>query len=158
MNPVFYPDSRSRLVANVLTEEWNTLNAFLNGEFSEGNELPTSFFSSEDVSMRWAAGTIPISNSPFIAFEMYVPVSTPPPSSSSVETHEGLTAFEIDQFTSKEIVKELRECYICLETLLPGSCMHRLNSCGHLYCIDCIAPWIREHRTCPVCKANVCSE
>jgi Ring finger domain len=68
----------------------------------------------------------------------------------------GLRKEEIENISEKiKLQNEKKECYICLDTLLKGSSMRKLNSCSHMFCIDCIDRWFSEHRTCPVCKTNV---
>jgi len=55
----------------------------------------------------------------------------------------------------KRILTESIECYICLDKLLPGSCVTQLP-CKHEYCFDCIKQWLNEYNTtCPICKKNV---
>lgn len=44
--------------------------------------------------------------------------------------------------------EEARLCVICQSTFELGV----LTVCGHQYCKDCIQMWLKEHRTCPVCK------
>ena len=46
------------------------------------------------------------------------------------------------------------ECSICQEKAEAGEEWKRLP-CGHTFHGDCILPWVREHNTCPVCRAEV---
>jgi E3 ubiquitin-protein ligase SHPRH len=46
---------------------------------------------------------------------------------------------------------EERICVICQATFDVGS----LTKCGHLFCVNCLQIWLRNHRTCPVCKERV---
>jgi Ring finger domain len=69
----------------------------------------------------------------------------------------GLTAREIETCTNQTIISAPMDCNICLDTLLPGSCVRRL-SCKHSFCNDCISTWLNKHRTCPICKKDVCGE
>ncbi|KAF2090657.1 hypothetical protein K490DRAFT_3522, partial [Saccharata proteae CBS 121410] len=41
-----------------------------------------------------------------------------------------------------------RTCTICMEPFRIGV----LTVCGHIFCKECIGAWIKERRTCPVCK------
>jgi hypothetical protein len=55
----------------------------------------------------------------------------------------------------KCILTESIECYICLDKLLPGSCVTQLP-CTHKFCFDCIKQWLNEYNTtCPTCKKDV---
>jgi|APFre7841882793_1041355.scaffolds.fasta_scaffold40148_1 hypothetical protein len=55
----------------------------------------------------------------------------------------------------KCILTESIECYICLDKLLPGSCVTQLP-CTHKFCFDCIKQWLNEYNTtCPICKKDV---
>lgn len=67
----------------------------------------------------------------------------------------GMSLEAIERSSRKEVVKEVTECYICLDSVLPGSCMRRLSSCDHRFCIDCIDPWLKRSEKCPVCKRIV---
>ncbi len=43
-------------------------------------------------------------------------------------------------------------CVICLETYT--SKMRRICVCDHVFCACCIEQWLKENKTCPVCKAE----
>tara|TARA_B100001758_G_C18054449_1_gene424907 strand:+ start:46 stop:555 length:510 start_codon:yes stop_codon:yes gene_type:complete len=47
-------------------------------------------------------------------------------------------------------------CPVCLERV-GWECTRavRLRACEHVFCVDCIAPWLQRHSTCPTCRANV---
>ena len=67
----------------------------------------------------------------------------------------GLCNELIEENSTKKIITITTECSICLDTLLPGSCLRELNNCKHMYCIDCIDEWLKTHNSCPVCKRTV---
>ena len=53
-----------------------------------------------------------------------------------------------------EIVKNIdiqKECYICLKNFSKMRVVRKLP-CGHMFCHDCIAPWIKTNYCCPTCK------
>ena len=72
-------------------------------------------------------------------------------------SNNGLSVVNINESSQKIIIDRDTECYICLDTLLQGSCVRRLNVCTHMYCIDCIDTWLKNHNSCPVCKCMVYS-
>ena len=72
-------------------------------------------------------------------------------------SNNGLSVVNINESSQKIIIDRDTECYICLDTLLQGSCVRRLNVCTHMYCIDCIDTWLKNHNSCPVCKCTVYS-
>ncbi|KAI4967346.1 hypothetical protein ZWY2020_028352 [Hordeum vulgare] len=44
-------------------------------------------------------------------------------------------------------------CAICLDELVDGMECSKVPACGHVYCRDCIALWMRSSRTtCPLCR------
>ena len=51
---------------------------------------------------------------------------------------------------------DLGQCNICMESIEKGEhftllgCSHLYN---HAYHKKCILPWLREHNTCPTCRA-----
>ncbi|KAI1818060.1 SNF2 family N-terminal domain-containing protein [Poronia punctata] len=48
----------------------------------------------------------------------------------------------------KEELDVREPCPICQDIITMGS----LTSCGHRFCRECIAFWLRNRRTCPICK------
>ena len=44
------------------------------------------------------------------------------------------------------------ECAVCQEEL--GDRCKKMR-CGHVYHFDCLAPWLRIHNTCPVCRLPI---
>jgi len=47
-----------------------------------------------------------------------------------------------------------KECYICIKYFTTKSIVRKLP-CNHMFCSDCIAPWIKTHFTCPTCKCKL---
>lgn len=46
-------------------------------------------------------------------------------------------------------------CAICLDAFLSielDRTMRRITTCGHVFCDECIRPWLERHRWCPVCR------
>ncbi|KJE97156.1 hypothetical protein CAOG_07611 [Capsaspora owczarzaki ATCC 30864] len=46
-------------------------------------------------------------------------------------------------------------CAVCLDAFEPEVVV-RTVPCGHFFHVDCIDPWLISHRTCPLCKADIC--
>jgi hypothetical protein len=44
----------------------------------------------------------------------------------------------------------LIRCPICLENPV-----NKTTACSHHFCEECIDSWMREHSTCPLCRANI---
>ena len=50
---------------------------------------------------------------------------------------------------------ESSDCPVCLEDDDSRADTVRLTRCEHTFHIDCIAPWLQRHKTCPKCRARV---
>ena len=56
----------------------------------------------------------------------------------------------------KPVRRSIKEeiCVICLEGITEQRC--ELDSCEHIYHLDCIKKWVKENEnSCPCCKATV---
>eukprot|EP00667_Euglena_gracilis_P019351 EG_transcript_20714 len=73
---------------------------------------------------------------------------------------EGLLRSQLDRLTSLRRITEsdlktnIGQCTICLSEYQKGE-EARTLPCWHLYHRECIDRWLKEHRTCPICKADV---
>ena len=56
-----------------------------------------------------------------------------------------------NETTMAYIQGQNRKCTLCLEGLKDPSAA----SCGHVFCWDCIAEWVREKPECPLCRREV---
>ncbi|EYU19848.1 hypothetical protein MIMGU_mgv1a024718mg [Erythranthe guttata] len=45
-------------------------------------------------------------------------------------------------------------CSICLADYGEADLIRLLPSCGHLFHLKCIDPWLILHPTCPVCRSS----
>lgn len=52
----------------------------------------------------------------------------------------------------KELINQGKSftCTICLSIIYDGS----INRCGHFFCQKCIHNWLKNNKTCPICKRN----
>merc|ERR1711964_252428 len=72
----------------------------------------------------------------------------------------GLTSSEIDNLKSKELQENDQivgdVCSICHENMAKGETVHTFG-CGndHHYHKECIIPWLKLNRTCPLCRYTV---
>ncbi|KAJ8905682.1 hypothetical protein NDN08_002187 [Rhodosorus marinus] len=73
----------------------------------------------------------------------------------------GLTEEELDSIPTENVcthdqerLDEEKACSICLEDLLEDEVVRRLR-CDHVFHVRCVDSWLRENKTCPVCKVEV---
>jgi hypothetical protein len=52
-------------------------------------------------------------------------------------------------------VAVLCRCTVCLEEYEPKDVVRVLPACGHAFHAPCIDAWLRQHPTCPVCRASL---
>ena len=50
--------------------------------------------------------------------------------------------------------KQQRKCTLCLEELKDPS----VTTCGHVFCWNCIADWLRERPECPLCRSQALTQ
>jgi hypothetical protein len=48
-----------------------------------------------------------------------------------------------------------KSCNICLEDFKRAEKLLQVKSCKHVFHTDCIEKWLKENRTCPVCRATI---
>jgi hypothetical protein len=55
---------------------------------------------------------------------------------------------------SKKVTEEeaYRRGHVCAICLLPWTQRTYLIDCMHSFCFDCIASWLKQQKTCPLCK------
>lgn len=46
-------------------------------------------------------------------------------------------------------------CTICTQEWQHGEELRKLNVCRHYFHKPCIDTWLRDHNTCPLCRANI---
>jgi Ring finger domain len=47
------------------------------------------------------------------------------------------------------------DCVVCLGQFQQGQWVAKLQFCSHLFHHKCIDPWLRQHKTCPICRSKV---
>ncbi len=55
---------------------------------------------------------------------------------------------------NEERLEASPHCTICLNNFNAGQDVAELG-CRHFFHRDCIAQWLRQHKTCPVCRQQV---
>ena len=60
----------------------------------------------------------------------------------------------INSETPEEDNPNLETCIICLGTI-SGIDLGVISKCGHIFCYNCIHPYITTHHKCPMCKWEV---
>jgi len=78
------------------------------------------------------------------AFHQHQPTGPPPASKRALES---LPQVEV----IKDLLQQQQECYICQENFEIGEKISVLP-CSHLFHVDCVMKWLKEHNTCPVCR------
>jgi len=54
----------------------------------------------------------------------------------------------------REMLEDSPQCPTCLEDFVKGHQIKR-TVCGHFFHEDCLAPWLRMNRTCPLCRTDL---
>lgn len=55
-------------------------------------------------------------------------------------------------FGSEHAKKKYRDCAICLNDYANGEACRVFPLCNHMFHLDCIDKWLKNHLTCPVCR------
>merc|ERR1719230_276311 len=54
-------------------------------------------------------------------------------------------------FVDQDGAATLDPCAVCQDCFVAGDEYKKIG-CGHVYHADCLAPWLKEHNTCPTCR------
>ncbi len=57
------------------------------------------------------------------------------------------------QITQQQVSDDL-ECTFCLDAYVLGETVC-VSACKHYFHVQCLAPWRKQHSTCPVCRQKV---
>jgi hypothetical protein len=72
---------------------------------------------------------------------------------------EGLSAEDLDGLPCHDHESKAGEgggeCAVCLEAFRAGDRCRALPGCEHGFHAQCVDPWLRQSRVCPVCRAVV---
>ena len=76
------------------------------------------------------------------------------------ETHTEFEQINMDDIPLVEVDKshvyrEL-ECVICITNYELNDKVRKIH-CGHMFHEECLRDWLKEHHTCPLCRANIVS-
>lgn len=74
-----------------------------------------------------------------------------------LQIHREKYGIKIDKFVKVTKVDITKECYICLKNFDKVSKIRKLP-CSHMFCEECLKPWIKTNRVCPTCRASLKKE
>lgn len=77
-----------------------------------------------------------------IAQSLNAPSQLPP---AAPEAIDALPVLELDEKTASG------ECPVCRDSFEAGKQVMRMP-CGHIFCTDCLRPWLQARNTCPTCR------
>ena len=55
----------------------------------------------------------------------------------------------------RDAAGEEHTCSVCLCDFEPGDVLRRIPGCSHEFHQDCVDVWLKNHTTCPMCRAEV---
>ncbi|XP_040385681.1 E3 ubiquitin-protein ligase EL5-like [Oryza brachyantha] len=75
----------------------------------------------------------------------------------SQEDIEAIPAFEYRKGSSggAPATAAVEQCAVCIAVVRDGDIVRRLPACGHAFHAPCVDGWLRDHATCPMCRADV---
>lgn len=59
-----------------------------------------------------------------------------------------------NQLSEMPMVEAVGDCIICMEDFEPGVGGKKVP-CGHVFHSSCIAQWLSDHNSCPLCRSTV---
>ena len=67
-----------------------------------------------------------------------------------------VTPINIENLNTLIVCNELPEnnCSICLDEFKNEDILKKLN-CSHIFHKDCLAPWINNNKSCPLCRTDI---
>ena len=51
--------------------------------------------------------------------------------------------------------EEEEQCAVCRMEFEAEEAVRCLPACGHVFHVDCLAPWLAENKCCPICKTEI---
>ncbi|KAL6846295.1 hypothetical protein ACP4OV_023743 [Aristida adscensionis] len=84
--------------------------------------------------------------------QAYVPLNPPKKRGRGILQNKSARAGAPPPSTEEE-----KACTICLETFSPGEQVV-VTPCNHMFHQGCIAPWVKGHGSCPVCRFTLCEK
>jgi hypothetical protein len=68
-------------------------------------------------------------------------------------SEEDLQHLPRSKVTNQQVENE-SQCTTCMDQFTLGEEVGEL-ACHHIFHPDCIIPWLRQHNTCPICRASI---
>ena len=47
------------------------------------------------------------------------------------------------------------KCSICREDFEGRDIVRKINSCGHVFHMNCLDTWLESHTSCPICRVDL---
>jgi len=68
----------------------------------------------------------------------------------------GMSQKDINKLESYYITEKVNQttCPICQEDFEINKTLVIQLVCNHIYCKDCIIPWLKDNKTCPICRTE----
>ncbi|KAJ4770054.1 hypothetical protein LUZ62_054311 [Rhynchospora pubera] len=108
---------------------------------------------SHDRHQRRDVDPLPIVAPNMIAARMISPEAREPPRTNLA--YNSFIDAPVTYVYQKDGKAEENECVVCLGQFQQGEMVARLQFCSHLFHENCINPWLRQHKTCPICRSRV---
>ena len=51
--------------------------------------------------------------------------------------------------------KSNKMCVICVKNYQKSEKIYKLPNCKHIFHKECFDPWIKFHKTCPMCRIDL---
>ena len=60
---------------------------------------------------------------------------------------------EVSTYSNLDTTED--SCCICRENFQDTDIVRKINSCGHVFHLNCLDTWLERHTTCPMCRQDI---